>query len=295
MSFILLSSLQAFDISQELGIACPLTPDMMLLRDIPDKLAVTAFVYQMYNYFTMAVPSAIIKPMGATSKDEDAKNVPTQLEGLKSFDFSEIEKLTCKNLSPTTKEGELASQRNLSGNKWSKHSLKEEQEQLQQTEQSSYNHSSEGVAYTPEKIEPINRSEPITHSTPVSTIPDMTSYSTSTVSSSSLSDETSSRVDLTSVKSGPPLPDPNYRGSNSSAANTTGDQSSTSLTVASRSDLSLPLSSVSVNSVNSKNSPVGTPTKVYMTCISISVSAVSNNGLFGIDLYPLNPLYAMSY
>lgn len=225
----------------------------MLLRDIPDKLAVTAFVYQMYNYFTMAVPSAIIKSTGSATKEEHAKTVPTPLEGLKSFDFSEIEKLTCKNLSPTTK-GEPASQRNLTGNKWSKHSLREEQEQQQQqNDQSSC--SNEGMVHTPEKNESISASDqPLTHSTPLSAIPDVTSTSvvslSNDTSSSSSVDTRSEKMEMNST-CGHPSP----------------------LTAASRSDLSLPLSSVSVNSVNSKNSPVGTPTKVHtftVTCIVIN-------------------------
>lgn len=52
-------SLQAFTIAAELGIACALTPNMMLLSDIPDKLAVIAFVYQMYNFFTKSNQSVI--------------------------------------------------------------------------------------------------------------------------------------------------------------------------------------------------------------------------------------------
>ena len=141
---------------------------MMLLRDIPDKLAVTAFVYQMFNYFTMAVPSAIIKPTGNT-KDDDSKPVPSPLSGLTGFDFTEIEKLTCKNLSPTATE-DSASKRNIAGNKWSKHNLKEERELMEQQrsrEDETCNHGdTEGVVHTPEKHE--GNAEPVSHSTPVS-------------------------------------------------------------------------------------------------------------------------------
>lgn len=53
--------LQAFVVAQDLGIACTLTPNAMLLNSVPDKLAVTSFVYQMYNYFTKATISAVSK------------------------------------------------------------------------------------------------------------------------------------------------------------------------------------------------------------------------------------------
>ena len=158
---------QAFDVAKELGIACPLTPDMMLLRDIPDKLAVTAFVYQMYNYFTMAVPSAIVRPTGNTPKEGGPKSSPSPLSALGSFDFSAIEKMTFKNLSPTATEGS-ASQRNLIGNRWSKHSLKEEQEMKEHKDQQERNEpqEEEGVVHTPEKND--NSDNPVSHSTPLS-------------------------------------------------------------------------------------------------------------------------------
>lgn len=53
--------IQAFEIARSLGIACTLTPNMMVTATIPDKLAVTSFVYQMYQYFTKATQSAITR------------------------------------------------------------------------------------------------------------------------------------------------------------------------------------------------------------------------------------------
>ena len=53
--------IQAFEIARSLGIACTLTPNMMVTATVPDKLAVTSFVYQMYQYFTKATQSAITR------------------------------------------------------------------------------------------------------------------------------------------------------------------------------------------------------------------------------------------
>lgn len=52
---------QAFDIARSLGIACTLTPNMMVTATVPDKLAVMSFVYQMYQYFNKATQSAITR------------------------------------------------------------------------------------------------------------------------------------------------------------------------------------------------------------------------------------------
>ena len=56
----------AFELSRSLGVACPLTPNMMVTTTIPDKLAVTSFVYQLYQYFTRATPSAVAKIDGSS-------------------------------------------------------------------------------------------------------------------------------------------------------------------------------------------------------------------------------------
>ena len=53
--------MQAFEIARSLGIACTLTPNMMVTATVPDKLAVTSFVYQMYQYFNKATQSAITR------------------------------------------------------------------------------------------------------------------------------------------------------------------------------------------------------------------------------------------
>jgi hypothetical protein len=43
---------------------------MMVTTTIPDKLSVTSFVYQMYQYFTRACPSAISR---AKLEEEEGK------------------------------------------------------------------------------------------------------------------------------------------------------------------------------------------------------------------------------
>lgn len=51
----------AFELARSLGIACPLTPNMLVTTTVPDKLAVTSFVYQLHQYFTRATLSAVVK------------------------------------------------------------------------------------------------------------------------------------------------------------------------------------------------------------------------------------------
>ena len=116
----------------------------------------------------MAVPSAIIKPtvvpVGGV-KGEGSKPSPSSpFSGLGAFDFSEIEKLTCKNLSPMSANDEPASKRNLSGNKWSKHSLQESEQSRKQQQDCNYG-DEEGVVQTPEKGSGV----PVSHSTPLTT------------------------------------------------------------------------------------------------------------------------------
>ncbi len=52
---------QAFELARSLGVACPLTPNMMVTTTVPDKLAVTSFLYQLHQYFTRATLSAVAK------------------------------------------------------------------------------------------------------------------------------------------------------------------------------------------------------------------------------------------
>ena len=62
---------------------------MMLLADIPDKLAVTSFIYQMYNYFTKAERSAITKHeslAGDTQKDSGSSPNAVSPFDLKKFE-----------------------------------------------------------------------------------------------------------------------------------------------------------------------------------------------------------------
>lgn len=147
----------AFDIAQELGIACPLTPNMMLLRDIPDKLAVTAFVYQMYNYFTRAVPSAITKHTTLSSSTKE-RSGSSPLSSA-NFDLSQFDQFTFKQLSPVPTEG----LRDLSENKYSRHSRKDEEESQKGLEE-------EPIVeelHTPVKNEDSEKA-PVSTSTPVS-------------------------------------------------------------------------------------------------------------------------------
>ena len=231
----------------------------MLLRDIPDKLAVTAFVYQMFNYFTMAVTSAIIKPTGETTKDCSKPSPASPFSGMGGFDFSEIEKLTSKNLSPTVQD-DPASKRNLSGNKWSKHSLKEEQEAKEREMERNHGDekdvvhdlershgNEEGVVSTPEGSRkskkgvvqtPDKQDKPISHSTPFTT----------TNGQASNNDITSDPSPVYRGESpSPPLMNPNTRGM---SLTTPMPQVQP---LSSRSDLSLPLSeSSSASSAGSK-------------------------------------------
>lgn len=236
----------------------------MLLQDIPDKLAITAFVYQMFNYFTMAVPSAIIKSTAAGVKD-GSKQCPSPLAGFGAFDFSEIEKLTSKNMSPTTKE-DPASKRNLTGNKWSKHSLKEEQELMeQQQQQREREHlhgdeavlhgNEEGVVHTPQKADS-SSSELITHSTPVTntvaihtTPSDYTESNGTTATSGPLP---SNGVDLEHPVSVPCQEPSSPHSSSSNEDVKSNEESSVVQPLPNKSELSLPLSSLSDMSTDSK-------------------------------------------
>ena len=130
---------------------------MMLLRDIPDKLAVTAFVYQMYNYFTRAVPSAITKHTTLSSTKERSGSSP--LSSAATFDLSQFDQFTFKQLSPVPTEGP----RDLSENKYSRHSLKDEEESKKGLEEEP----TVEELHTPVKNEDSEKA-PVSTSTPVS-------------------------------------------------------------------------------------------------------------------------------
>ena len=70
---------------------------MMLLCDIPDKLAVTAFVYQMYNYFTKSVPSAVTKYKATSAKEAVSPSA------VAPFDLTQFDQFTLPALSPDEK------------------------------------------------------------------------------------------------------------------------------------------------------------------------------------------------
>ena len=70
---------------------------MMLLSDVPDKLSISSFVYQMYNYFTRDVRSAVIKP----HPPQQSCSSPVSPS---SFDISRFEEiLNITSISPTNK------------------------------------------------------------------------------------------------------------------------------------------------------------------------------------------------
>ena len=59
----------AFELARSLGVACPLTPNMMVTTTVPDKLAVTSFVYQLHQYFTKATRSAVTRSERRTGSE----------------------------------------------------------------------------------------------------------------------------------------------------------------------------------------------------------------------------------
>ena len=59
----------AFELARSLGVACPLTPNMMVTTTVPDKLAVTSFVYQLHQYFTKATRSAVTRSERRTDSE----------------------------------------------------------------------------------------------------------------------------------------------------------------------------------------------------------------------------------
>ena len=129
---------------------------MMLLRDIPDKLAVTAFVYQMYNYFTRAVPSAITKHTTLTPSTKE-RSGSSPLSSAANFDLSQFDQFTFKQLSPVPTEG----LRDLSENKYSRHRDEEESKKGLEEEPTVEE------LHTPVKIEDSEKA-PVSTSTPVS-------------------------------------------------------------------------------------------------------------------------------
>ena len=92
---------------------------MMLLSDIPDKLAVTSFIYQMYNYFTKAERSAITRFESLAGAGETQKQTNPSPSATSPFDMKRFEIFR---LSPVP--GESSSVHSGMG-KYSRHSKEE--------------------------------------------------------------------------------------------------------------------------------------------------------------------------
>lgn len=91
----------------------------MLLSDIPDKLAVTSFIYQMYNYFTKAERSAITRFESLAGAGETQKQTNPSPSATSPFDMKRFEIFR---LSPVP--GESSSVHSGMG-KYSRHSKEE--------------------------------------------------------------------------------------------------------------------------------------------------------------------------
>ena len=67
---------------------------MMLTSTVPDKLAVTSFVYQMNQYFTKAMPSAITRleshPGSNQQSPSGSKTSPFDLSAFNKFTFDQL-------------------------------------------------------------------------------------------------------------------------------------------------------------------------------------------------------------
>lgn len=71
---------------------------MMLTSTVPDKLGVTSFVFQMYQYFTRAMQSAITRSENVSGSSQQS---PTDNVGKTSpFDLSAFDRFTFDKLSP---------------------------------------------------------------------------------------------------------------------------------------------------------------------------------------------------
>ena len=71
---------------------------MMLTSTVPDKLAVTSFVYQMNQYFTKAMPSAITRSESHPSSNQQSPSGSTSKTS--PFDLSAFDRFTFDKLSP---------------------------------------------------------------------------------------------------------------------------------------------------------------------------------------------------
>ena len=71
---------------------------MMLTSTVPDKLAVTSFVYQMNQYFTKAMPSAITRSESHPSSSQQSPSGSTSKTS--PFDLSAFDRFTFDKLSP---------------------------------------------------------------------------------------------------------------------------------------------------------------------------------------------------
>ncbi|CAI7994341.1 EH domain-binding protein 1, partial [Geodia barretti] len=95
----------AFELAHVLGISCPLTPSAMISATVPDKLLVSSLRFNMHQYFTRALPSAIAKDStenGSASGSPNSEDKPSS-----PFDISKIHKVfddpnIYSNLSPVT-------------------------------------------------------------------------------------------------------------------------------------------------------------------------------------------------
>ena len=61
---------------------------MMLTSTVPDKLAITSFIFQMYNYFTKAMLSAITKDTSNSQKNNAGS--PFDLSAFEQFTFDKL-------------------------------------------------------------------------------------------------------------------------------------------------------------------------------------------------------------
>lgn len=148
--------LQAFVVAQDLGIACALTPNAMLLASVPDKLAVTSFVYQMYNYFTKATVSALsktgslpsaVKTAGESSSVSAAASSSSPIDSVSQFN----EKFTFNRMSSPVSPDVPPEKQTLS--KYSRYSSKElrPMEAVEQQAADSPKQSSENTRKQPEE------------------------------------------------------------------------------------------------------------------------------------------------
>ncbi len=90
---------------------------MMLTSTIPDKLSVTSFVYQMYQYFNRATVSAISRETGLRAQSPNGSADKTS-----PFDLSVFNRFTFEKLSPVTSPQSVVSRTAVGQNLYSRHS-----------------------------------------------------------------------------------------------------------------------------------------------------------------------------